>query len=138
VELLGVLAGSETVADHGVFTDANEAAGLADAYPFSDVLQDFDHLVLGQSGVEQRRALAFGEPIFASAAIQQAALLGAVAHTHSQVAVTALTIVRAILVLTAEVAQVIHDRWSSGAAKRTLGLSEASKYVTKPATGDQY
>jgi len=70
VELLGVLAGPETVADHGVFTDADQTAGLADTDSFGDMMQDFNHLMLGQAGVEQRSALAFREAVFAGAAIK--------------------------------------------------------------------
>jgi hypothetical protein len=107
VELLGMLAGSEAIANHGVFADADQTAGLANAHTFGDVLQDIDDLMFGKPGIEQRRALAFGEAILAGAAIQQPALVLAVAHAHGQVAVAALTVVGAFLVLTAETAQVV-------------------------------
>jgi hypothetical protein len=112
-----MLAGPEAVAHHRVLTDADQAAGLADADPFGDVSQDVDNLGFGQSAVEQRRALAFGEVVLAGAAIQQAALVAAVAQTHGQVAMTALAVVGALVVLAAEVAQVVHDAPSVAAAR---------------------
>src|SRR5262249_13234535 len=94
-----------------VLADGDEAAGLADADPRGDVLQDGHDLVPGQPGVEQRRALALGEARLAGAAVPQAAPLPAVAHAHRQVAVPAPAVVGARLVRAAEAAQVVvHDR----------------------------
>src|SRR5205085_4783806 len=61
VELLGVVAGAEGVADDGVLADADEAAGLADADALLEVGQDGGGLVGGQAAAEQGRALALGE-----------------------------------------------------------------------------
>src|SRR5262249_41335155 len=122
VQLLGVLTRPQAVTHHGVLTDADQAAGLTDADAFGDVLQDSDRLVVGQARVEQGRALAFGEAVLAGAAIEQAALLRAVAHAHGQVAVTAFTVVGALRVLTAEAGQVIHGT-PSVTAKRDAALS---------------
>jgi ribosomal protein L13E len=76
VELLGVLARQEAVADHRILAHAHEAAGLANPTALGDVRQDRHHLLLGQAGVEQGRAFALGETGFAGLAIEQAALLG--------------------------------------------------------------
>jgi hypothetical protein len=45
VELLGVLAGQQAVADDRVPVHPDQAAGLADADPLGDVLQDGHDLV---------------------------------------------------------------------------------------------
>jgi hypothetical protein len=137
VELLGVFTGPDRVTDHGVLTDADQAAGLADADSFGDVLQDGDDLVFGEAGIEQGCALAFGEAVLAGAAIEQAALLPTVAHADGQVAVPAFAIVRASLVLTAEAVQFVHDA-PSQVADQDSGLSGAMENATKRATAVQY
>jgi len=64
VELLGVRAGQQAVADDGVLVHADQARGLADADAFGDVAQDGDDLSWGSwapcSGVplrSEKRAL---------------------------------------------------------------------------------
>jgi hypothetical protein len=47
VEVLGVVPGQEAVAEDGVLVHADQAAGLADAYPLGDVAPDGHDLVLG-------------------------------------------------------------------------------------------
>ena len=69
-------AGLHAVADHGVLAHADQAAGLADADPLGDVLQQGDDLVLGQAGVKQGRALTLGEAGLAGAAVEQPELMG--------------------------------------------------------------
>src|SRR5579862_974509 len=107
VQSAGVLAGQEAVADDGVLVDADQAAGLADAAPLGDVVQDGDDLVLRESGVEQGRPLAFGEAGLAGAAGEHAALLRAVAEADAEVAPSPLAVVGAVGVLTAEAGQVL-------------------------------
>jgi hypothetical protein len=51
------------VAGHGIAADAHQSLGLADAAAVGDLLQDGDGLLPGQVGMEQRRRLAFGEPV---------------------------------------------------------------------------
>src|SRR5262245_54651612 len=70
-------------------------------------LQDGDDRVLGQSGIEQGRAFTFGEACLAGPAVQQAALVAAVAHADGEVAVAALAVVGAVGVLAAESAEVV-------------------------------
>src|SRR3954451_17249695 len=59
VEVAGVLAGDPAVAADGAPIHPAEPAGLADAAPLGDVLQDRFDLLLRQPGVEQGRPLAF-------------------------------------------------------------------------------
>jgi hypothetical protein len=82
VELLGVAAGLEGEADDGVLADPDQAGGLADADALGEVGQDGEGLVGGQAGVEQGRALALGEAGLAGLAVQQAALVLAVAGAN--------------------------------------------------------
>ena len=131
-----MLTGPQTVADHGVLADAEQAAGLTNADAFGDVLQDGDGLVVGQARVEQGRALAFGEAVLAGAAIEEAPLFGAVTHAHGQVAVPTLAIVGALLVLTAEATQVVHGALRNGEARREV--VGADKHATKAATDVQW
>src|SRR5690349_11906012 len=107
VQLLGVVAGPQGVADDGVLADADEAAGLADADALLEVGQDGGGLVGGQAAAEQGRALALGEAGLAGAAVEQAALLLAVVAADGEVAVAALAVVGAAGVLAAEAAQVV-------------------------------
>jgi hypothetical protein len=53
VELLGMFAGQQAVADNGVLIDTAEASGLSDATALGDVFQNGDDLVLRQAGIEQ-------------------------------------------------------------------------------------
>src|SRR5689334_6369573 len=107
VELLGVVAGPQGVADDGVLADADQPAGLADADALLEVGQDRGGLVGGQAAAEERGALALGEAGLAGAAVQQAAPLLAVAAAGGEVAVAALAVVGAVGVLAAEAAQVV-------------------------------
>ena len=101
-------AGPEAVAHYGVLTDTDQAAGLADADSFGDVLQDFDDLGFGQPGVEQRRALAFGEAVLAGAAVEEPRWWGlAVAGADGPMAEAPLAVVGAIRVLAAEAGQIL-------------------------------
>jgi len=58
VQLLGVVAGPQAVAGHGVFTDPQQAAGLADAAALGEVVQQGHGLLVGQAAVKQGSALA--------------------------------------------------------------------------------
>src|SRR5262249_54023373 len=71
VQPLGVLAGQAGQAPDGVLVDADQACGLADAAAVGEVLQDRQERVARQAGVEQRRALAFGEAVLAATPGQQ-------------------------------------------------------------------
>jgi hypothetical protein len=103
-----MVARSPTVADHGVFVHANQSARFPHAAPFGDVGEDGDDFVLRQAGVEQGGAFALGETGFAGLAIQQAALLRAIARAHGEIAVPALAVVGTVRVLAAKGQEGIH------------------------------
>jgi len=113
VELLGVLTGQEAVSNDGVLVDSDQAAGLSDATPLSDVSQNFDHLGFGQACVEQRGSFSLGEQGFAGLAVKQATLVGTIPRTNSQVAPTSNPVAGAVRVLAAKPRQVIRVHCSS-------------------------
>jgi len=117
MQLLGVVAGAEGVADDRVLIDAGQAAGLPDATAFAEVMQDRDDLVVRESSVEQGRALALGEAILAGTAGEHAALLvPAVAESDPEVATAALAVIGAIRVLATEAVEVVVHRAHQGRA----------------------
>ena len=94
---------------HGVAVDADEAAGLADAIAFGQVLQDGDGGWLGEVAAIQRRALAFREAGAASIAVELAKLLVfADAAANREVPGVASTVERAVGVLAAEAGEFVH------------------------------
>ncbi len=101
--------GPQAVADHSVLANTDQAASLADATALGNVVQHGDGLVLGEPGIEEGRALAFGEAGLAGLAVEQAALVAAVVAADSEVAEVALAEVGAVAVLAAEAFQVVHD-----------------------------
>jgi hypothetical protein len=79
-------AGPQGVANDGVFIDARQACGLADATAILQVGEDGEGLVFREPGGEQGGALALGETGRAGAADEQATLLaGAVAEADAEV-----------------------------------------------------
>jgi len=98
----------------GIAVDSNEAFGLADSTAFDQVFQDGDGLLLWQAGVEQGRALAFGEACLAGLAVEESDLLMfAVAIADREVAGVASGVERALGVLAAEARKVVHRCESS-------------------------
>jgi hypothetical protein len=85
VGVVGVGAGLGGVPADGVFIDAHEATGLADAAPLLEVLQDRDGFLPGQAGGEQGGALALGEARLAGAADEHPAAPLAVAEANAEV-----------------------------------------------------
>src|SRR5262249_17137985 len=116
--------------DEGSLADREQGAGLADADALGEVGQDGDGLFVRQAGGEQGRALALGEAGLAGAAVEQAALVLAVAHADGQVAMVALAVVGALGVLAAEGGQGAHGRVVSRGGVR--GCRTASLVVEKP------
>jgi len=109
VEVFAVLARNHGQADHRVFIDADQAAGLAHATTLPQVLQNRKRFVFREFGPIQGSALAFGEAFLASATGQDAAcFVGSIAEANPQVALAALAVVRAVGVLAAEDFQVVH------------------------------
>src|SRR6266545_2849692 len=136
VELVGVVAGAQAVADDGILADAGEARGLADAAALGQVVQHGHGLVRGQAGVEQRGALALGEAGLAGAAVQQPAPLAPIVSADGEVAVAALPVVRALGILAAEAAQVLHGVVPGVGASRAGHSAAACSRKTQP--GVQY
>jgi hypothetical protein len=105
----GVLAGDPAVAGDGVGVHPAEPAGLADAAPFGDVLQDRLDLLGREPGVEQGRTLALGKPGLAGLAPEHAARLpGTIAVGHGQVSGPPLAVVGAVGIQAAEAGKVVH------------------------------
>ena len=93
----------------GVGVDADEAPCGANAAALVEVLEDGEGLLLGEMAVEEGRALALGEAVFAGAAVEQSdVVLFAVAGADRQVAGVATGIEGAVGVLTAEAREVVH------------------------------
>ena len=109
VAVAGVLAGPQGIADHGVFINAHQAGGLADATAVLEVPEDGHGLLLRQSGAEQGGAFALGEALLASAAGEHAALGLAITEADAEVAPATQAIVGAVGILTAEQVKVFHE-----------------------------
>jgi hypothetical protein len=109
VELLRVTTGQESQADHGVFVDAGQAAGLANADTFLKVGEYGADFVVGESAVKQGSAGPLTEALLASAAGEVTALrIGAVAKGDAEVAPPPLSVVGAVRILAAEVVEFVH------------------------------
>ena len=76
--------------------------------PLGDVGEDGDHLVLGQAGVEERSAFSLEKTGLAGPAVEEPALVRAVACADGEVAVAAFAEVGAGVVLAAEDRKVVH------------------------------
>src|SRR5437588_5548554 len=110
VDILGVFPGDHREAYHRVLVDAHQAAGLPHPATLLEVLQDRQSLVRGELATVQGGPLAFTKAVLAGAAGQDTAVLvGSVAKAHTQMVEAALAVVGALLVLTAEVFQVVHE-----------------------------
>jgi hypothetical protein len=83
VEIVGMLAGHRGQTQHRILVYTNEAASLADAAIFLEVVQDGHRLVLGQFAAVQGRALAFGKALLAGATGEDTVgFVGAVAEKN--------------------------------------------------------
>lgn len=86
VELACVRAGAGGVACDGVLIDAREPPGLSDPAPVGQVREDVEGFVVGQAGIEQGGALAFGEAVLAAAAVEEPPVLLTVIPADGEVA----------------------------------------------------
>ena len=103
-----MVTGEATVADHGVGGHADEPCGGPHTVTVSQMLKDREGLLRGQLRAEQRRALAFGEPIPAGAAVQEPdVLVLAVPGTDGQVAKATPAVVGTVVVLAAEAGKIV-------------------------------
>jgi hypothetical protein len=104
--MLARLAG---VSGHGVAVDPDEPPGLADAATFGDVLQDGRGLLLRQVRMEQRGALAFGEPSATGPAAEEADRVAlAIVAADGEVSSAAEAMIGAVGIQAAEARDVIH------------------------------
>ena len=71
MSVVGMLSGPARQPDDGVAMDTDQAFRLSDAAAFAEVVEHGVRRVLGQVGVEQGRALAFGEAALAGLAVEQ-------------------------------------------------------------------
>jgi hypothetical protein len=122
--------------DDGVFVDPDQPAGLADATVLPEVSQDVDGLLLGEAGIEQGCAFAFGEALLAGSAGEHTPLGGAVAEAHPQIVEAALAVLGALRVLAAEKREVVHGHGPQ--EKSAMLWTNHYAYPTKPGRGRQY
>jgi hypothetical protein len=109
VAVESVLSGHPSQSCDGIAVDADQPGGRSDAPAFEEVGQDVVGLLGWEVGVEQGRALAFGEAGLAGVAVEQAELiLFAVAGADREVSGVALAVARAVGVLAAEACEVVH------------------------------
>jgi hypothetical protein len=121
VSIVGVIAGGASQPDDGIAMGADQAAGLADAVAFGEVLEDGLGLVVGQAAVEQRGPLALGEAGLAGLAVEEADVVAlAVAGADREVAGAAAREQGAFGILAAEAREVVHG----DAASRQAGWVE--------------
>jgi hypothetical protein len=109
MEVAGMLASDPTEAADGAAIDLAEPAGLADAAPLGDMLQDRFDLLWWQSRIEEGRPFALGESGLASMAAEHASgLLGTIATGHCQVSSPTLAMFGAVGIQAAEAREVVH------------------------------
>jgi hypothetical protein len=118
-----MLAGQPTQAADGTTIHLAEPAGLADAAPLGDLLQDRLGPLGREPGVEEGRPLPLGEADLTGTAPEQAALLvGAIAAGHGQVSGPPLAMFGAVGIQAAEPREVVH---SSGSPVRSSRLEDS-------------
>jgi hypothetical protein len=121
-----VIAGDPAEAADGATIDLAEPAGLADAAPLGDVLQDRFDLLRWQSGVEERSPFALRETSLADLAAEHASgLLRAIATGHREISGSAFAAFRALGIQAAEAREVVH-----GAAPPARSSRSTSSCVT--------
>ena len=102
-------------ASDGILVDPHQPGGLADAAAVGEVLEDRQHLVVRQLGVEQRGALELGEAGLAGAAVQQPVVGPAVVAADGEVAGAASAGVGAVGIVAAEAVEVVRGHEASWA-----------------------
>jgi hypothetical protein len=107
---LGVVAGLADVSGHRIAVDSHESLGLADAAAVGHMFEHGEGLLLGQMGMEQRGALAFGEPVATGAATEQAdRVVLAVMTADGEVFAATHTMIGTVGIQAAEPRKVIHS-----------------------------
>jgi hypothetical protein len=109
MSVVGMITGGAGQSDDGVAMDADEAFGLTDAVALGQVMEHRAGLVVGESAIEQRCALALGEAGLAGVAIEQTdVILLAVAVADREVAGPALAVKGAVGILATEAGEIVH------------------------------
>jgi hypothetical protein len=107
--VVGMLSGAAGQSADGVGIDADPPSGGADAAALVEVLEHGEGLLRGEMGVEQGRALALGDAVFARLAVEQSdVVLLAVAGADGAIAGVAPGVEDALGVLAAEAREVVH------------------------------
>jgi DNA-binding NarL/FixJ family response regulator len=102
-------AGDAGQSDDGVGIDADQAPGGSDAAALVEVLEHGEGLLLGEMAMEQGRAFALGEAVFARLAVEKSdVVLLAVAGADREIAGIAAGVEGALGVLAAEAREVVH------------------------------
>jgi hypothetical protein len=109
MEVVRVIAGDPAEAADGAAIDLAEPAGLSDAAPLGDVLQNRFDLLWWQSGVEEWSPFALREASLASSAAEHASgLLRAIATGHREISGSAIAVFRALGIQAAKAREVVH------------------------------
>src|SRR5205823_1331728 len=135
VEGLGMGAGLGDVTRHRVLIHLHQATGGPGPTALSDVVQDRVDLLVGQSGLLQDRALAFGEAGLAGTAVDHADASGlATVAAEGEISVSPAAGIGAVGILAAEVFNGMHASPSCSQQTRsmTLGrIAPSAPSVTK-------
>jgi hypothetical protein len=108
MEAASVLPSDSAQAADGAAIHVAKSAGLADAAPLGDVIQNRFGLLRRQPRVEERRPLSLGKAGLANAATEHASLLmSAVAAGHGQISGAPQTVVGAVGIQAAEAGEII-------------------------------
>jgi hypothetical protein len=114
-----MLTGHACQADDGIAVDADQASGGPDPAVLGEVVEHGEGLVRVQMAVEQGRALALGEAVFAGVAVEQSDMIVlAVAAAGREISGVASAVECAPGVLAAEACEIVHGIESPDRAKR--------------------
>jgi hypothetical protein len=109
MSVVGVIAGGFRQSDDGIAMDPDEAFGLTDAVALGEVLEHGARLLVGESAIEQRRALALGEAGLAGVTVEQTDMIPlAVAGADGEVAGPSSAVEGAIGILATEAGEIVH------------------------------
>ena len=104
-----MVAGGAGQSDDGVAMDADEAFGLTDSVALGEVIEHGAGLLVGESAIEQRGALAFGEAGLAGVAVEQTdVILLAVTVADGEVPGPSLPVEGAVGILATEAGEIVH------------------------------
>jgi hypothetical protein len=121
VQIAGVIAGDPAQATDGASIHLAEPAGLADAAPLGDVLQDRFDLLRGQPSVEQGRPLPLREAGLAGPTAEHTPLLArAVSAGHGEISGPPLAMFGAVRIQAAEAREVVHRAAPSVRSSRLI------------------